>query len=608
LTISSQSMPSLERIMAVNHHLRLALDQVSDAVVVVENEPLTAPGPKVLYANEAMAKATGVPVAGLCDVPLQALCEGNSLLDLLYGLAGAPSGFLETTAPLNHIKDKPSRRRWSAVPVKDGSGKVLNYILTASPDQTPAKSATTPVPSAAAAPRETPPPTPDEYQHDVVETIRDTARYVAHEFNNSLTAILLPVQIAIRQVPDGGDLHGKLQVAYESARRAADLAKDFLDCFRPRHPVRERLRLDGLLGRAMRLATCAQNVNWSLEVADDLHEAYVDLNQIERVIFNLVRNACQAMPHGGKLLVKATNTTVSASEGHSLKPGDYIHISVRDWGPGIPEEHMPHLFHSCFTTKDNGNGCGLPICYQIVRDHGGDMYVKSRQNVGTAFLIFLPAAEKPASTPAPEPAQTIPPAPATAPVPPASAAAPVPATAPVSVTFVQGPVLPPLVVRVATAPVPAAVTPPLPDPPPEPAPFVPPPPPQIEESTPSMLVVDDEDGVRRALEQIGKVYGFDVVTTATSEEGIQSYRDRLRARRRYDTVLLDLNLRGSLNGIEVFDALRRIDPEVLVIATSGQYAEGDLAKFQEIGFAGFLPKPFTLEDFDEVLQEVLAPQ
>jgi CheY-like chemotaxis protein len=134
------------------------------------------------------------------------------------------------------------------------------------------------------------------------------------------------------------------------------------------------------------------------------------------------------------------------------------------------------------------------------------------------------------------------------------------------------------------------------------------PPPVQDDDMPSMLVVDDEDGVRRALEQIGKVYGFEVITAATSDEGIQSYRDRLRSHRRYDTVLLDLNLRGGLNGLEVFEALRRIDPDVIVIATSGQYNEGDLEKFQELGFAGFLPKPFTLEDFDQVVQEVLAPQ
>lgn len=589
--------------MAVNHHLRLALDQVSDAVIVVEGGPLTSPGPKVLYANEAMAEATGVAATGLCDVPLGALCDGDVLLNMLIALSGSMGGAVEATAALNHLQAQPTPCRWSAVRVRDGGGQTLNFILTATPDISSGVKSPAAVAPATAAPASVdgPPPRPDEYQQDLVETIRDTARYVAHEFNNALTAILLPVQMAIRQVPEGGDLHGKLQMANESARRAADLAKDFLDCFRPRPAARERCRLDGLLGRAMRLATCAQNVNWSLEVAEDLFDAEVDPNQIERVIFNLVRNACQAMPNGGKLLVKASNTAVSASEGHALKPGNYVHISVRDWGPGIPEEHMPHLFHSCFTTKDNGNGCGLPICYQIVREHGGDMYVKSRPQVGTAFLIFLPALTSRAPAPAPAVRAT----PATTPLlwppltPPAATVAPeqngfrLPPLVPELSPLITPPFLtipPPSLLKRETAPVHVE-------------PMTAPP---ADNNAPSILVVDDEDGVCRALAQIGKAYGFEVITASNSDEGIQSYRDRLRSPRPYDTVLLDINLRGGLNGIEVFHVLRRLDPGVNVIATSGQFSEGDLQRFQEIGFAGFLPKPFTLEDFDQVVQEVLV--
>jgi two-component system, cell cycle sensor histidine kinase and response regulator CckA len=580
-------MPSLERIMAVNHHLRTALDQVSDAVIVVESGPLQSPGPRIVYANEAMAEATGVAAASLTKVPLGALSDEKHLPRLFACMAGAGAGGLEINGPLNHIKGQTTPCVWSAVPVTDGSGATLNYILTARPD-----AASTNRSSSSPAAGEGPPPSPDEYQQDLVETIRDTARYVAHEFNNALTAILLPVQIAIRQVPDGGDLHGKLQVAYESARRAADLAKDFLDCFRPRPAMRERCNMESLLGRAMRLATCAQNVNWSLEMDPELFDAEVDSNQIERVVFNLVRNACQAMPGGGKLLVKATNAIVNAAEGHDLKPGNYVHISVRDWGPGIPEEHMPHLFHSCFTTKDNGNGCGLPICHQIIRDHGGDIYVKSRPHVGTAFLIFLPACGTAASVaPAPAPAApaSVTPRPATVALPPLVAAP-----------------LPPAPPTPATGSVPVASLTPPPDTNARPVPAAGSA--AVPEGSPSMLVVDDEDGVRRAISQIGQAYGFEVITAATSEEGLASYRDRLNARRRYDTVLLDLNLRGSLNGVDVFNAIRRIDPEATVIATSGQYTDADLDRFAQLGFAGFLPKPFTLEDFDQIVGEILTPQ
>ena len=109
--------------MAVNHHLRLALDQVSDAVIVVENGPLPAPGPKILYANEAMAEATGVPASGLCDVPLGALCEGDVLLRMLIALTDSAAGAVETPAPLNHLRGTPTPCRWSARPPPGARGE-----------------------------------------------------------------------------------------------------------------------------------------------------------------------------------------------------------------------------------------------------------------------------------------------------------------------------------------------------------------------------------------------------------------------------------------------------------------------------------------------------
>jgi CheY-like chemotaxis protein len=127
-----------------------------------------------------------------------------------------------------------------------------------------------------------------------------------------------------------------------------------------------------------------------------------------------------------------------------------------------------------------------------------------------------------------------------------------------------------------------------------------------EEAPPSLLVVDDEQGVRTALSQIAKVMGFDVSTVATSDEALQTYKDRLHAARPYSTVLLDLNLRSGLNGMEVFQAIRRMDPEALVVATSGQHAEGDVERFRALGFAGFLPKPYSLEHFDSVMRAALA--
>lgn len=551
--------------MAVNHHLRLALNQVSDAVIVVENGPLEHPGPRMLYANEAMCEATGVPEEKLCRLPLGALCDGEKLLQMLVALSSSNGGAVECIAQLKHLHARPTLCRWSAVRVHDGEGHTLNYIFTATPDLASAgllpgesEPGARPAP---AVPGSEPPPAPGEYHADIVETIRDTARFVAHEFNNALTAILLPVQLASRSVPGNSDLQDKLQVAYESARRAADLAKDFLDCFRPRQAVRERCRMASLLGRAMRLATCAQKVTWTLDTPDDLADAEVDASQIERVIFNLVRNACQAMPDGGQLSVKACNTIVEASADHAMTPGNYLHISVRDSGPGISEENLRHLFSSRFTTKENGNGCGLPICYQIVREHGGDMFVKSKLGVGTAFLIFLPAAGSPA------------------------------AVTPVEPVSIPDPLPPP-------------PTPPVSSLPPIPLP----PPPESEPTPLTLLVVDDEQGILSAFQQLGTMLGFKVTGAATDEEGMQHYRDRCRASRPFDMVLLDINLRGGRSGEEVFADMHRLAPHIPVVATSGQYCESDLDRYDALGFAGFLAKPFDYDQFEKVINTVLSPQ
>ena len=120
--------------MAVNHHLRLALDQVSDAIIIVENTPLVAPGPKILYANEAMAEATGVPVARLCGVPVGLLCHGEVLLQMLVALSVNPAGAVEANAPLQHMQGQATPCCWTAVPVLDSAGHLLNFILTATPD------------------------------------------------------------------------------------------------------------------------------------------------------------------------------------------------------------------------------------------------------------------------------------------------------------------------------------------------------------------------------------------------------------------------------------------------------------------------------------------
>ena len=608
LSSTSLSSAPAERIKAVNHHLRVALDQVSEVVFILQNGLTPAEGPLIAWGNEAARRCTGIPAADLFGAPLQPLLTETSWQALLAALQKALKG---EPAPceLTFLRPDGAPLRGQLKATRGAGKEILGVILTL---------AAIPVPAAAAGPAAAPvlsnlpPPSPQGWQEDVIETIRETARQVAHEFNNALTSIVLPVQLAIRAIPQNGDLFESLEVAYVSAQRASDLAKDFLDCFRPRSAVRSRTVPAALLGRSIRLATCAQNVSASLDLEEGLPEIEVDESQLERVVFNLIRNSLQAMPNGGRLRVAAVRRTLGDGDGIALPPGPYLQISVRDWGPGIPDHYLQHLFHGRFTTKPEGNGCGLPICYQIVKDHGGEMLVRSRVNVGTEFLIYLPAllpVEPPAAQP--EPPAAAPDQPAALPQANAFPALPglLPLVPLLSTASTPAPV--PLWAAPSTAavpetsgncPLPAAGTSPVPAGATAPVPVAP----SLEEAPPSLLVVDDEQGVRTALSQIAKVMGFDVATVANSDEALQFYKDRLHASRPFSTVLLDLNLRGGLNGMEVFQAIRRMDPEALIVATSGQHAEGDVERFRALGFAGFLPKPYSLEHFDSVMRAALA--
>ncbi len=534
----------MQRIMAVNHHLKVALDAVQEGVMVVERTGRGGAVPSVLYGNRVMAEMAGVSVGQLSGMRMDRLVEDPRGLLSGLGLENG-RGEREVTAMLLGGAGREKRQcQWRGVPVTEADGRVLSYILTVSVVAARGVG----IGGSVVRKYEGAPPLAGEWKQDVVDIVTDSARYVAHEFNNALTAILLPVEMVIGQLPKGSDLHGKLQVTYDSARRAADLAKDFLDCFRPREPERVRCRLEPLLRRALRMATCAQNVDWSFEADRDLRDVVVDAGQMERLVLNLVRNACQAMPGGGRLLVTAVNHEVTG-EGDALRPGPHVAISVRDWGPGIPQDHLPHLFNSRFTTKEDGNGCGLPICHQIARDHGGEIYVQSRPQVGTVFHVVLPAVEA---------------------------------------DGLEGREVGMMAADQSVGRLGAGMT------------------GRGDGRTmPSLLVVDDEEGIRFSLGEIAARLGCPVEVVPSGEEALQRYRERLKSGRAHDIVILDINLKG-MGGEDVFRELRRIDRGATVLATSGQYSESELSRYEAMGFAGFLPKPFSVDEFREMMERFAA--
>jgi two-component system NtrC family sensor kinase len=223
-------------------------------------------------------------------------------------------------------------------------------------------------------------------------SVGEMAAGVAHEINNPLAIIaeqagliedLLDPQFA--REPDPGELRRHLRAIREAAFRARDVTHKLLAFVRrsevhpSRHDVHELVEdaVAGLLEREMRVA----NIEVVRRYAEALPPVLADRGQIEQVVVNLVTNAIDAMPGGGRLTL-ATSTD-----------GDSVRVAVSDTGTGIAPEQRERLFMPFHTTKEvgKGTGLGLSVSYGIVKSHGGDILVDSRPGEGSTFTIVLPA-------------------------------------------------------------------------------------------------------------------------------------------------------------------------------------------------------------------------
>jgi CheY-like chemotaxis protein len=188
--------------------------------------------------------------------------------------------------------------------------------------------------------------------------------------------------------------------AEKAAFRASRLTSQLLTFAKGGEPIKESQSIRDIVEDAVGFSLSGSNVDCQLSMPDDLWQLEIDRGQIDQVINNLIINAQQAMPGGGTIEVQAENVVIddNASEGTSaylpLSPGKYVRISIKDHGVGIPPENLDKIYDPYFSTKENGTGLGLTICYSILRKHNGLILAKSRVNYGTSFHMYLPASEK----------------------------------------------------------------------------------------------------------------------------------------------------------------------------------------------------------------------
>lgn len=238
-------------------------------------------------------------------------------------------------------------------------------------------------------------------QAQKMEAVGRLAGGVAHDFNNILTVICGYSELLLSSPFDPQSLRQNLEEIQKAGQRGTELTRQLLTFSRKRvvEPAPLDLGkvvsgLEKMLGRLV-----GSDVKISTTLPPGLWKVTGDLGQMEQVIVNLVANARDAMPKGGRITIETSNVTVTEQTSLAdpdLQPGSYVLLAVTDTGTGIPAEVMKHLFEPFFTTKDpgRGTGLGLSMVHGIVKQAGGAIDVTSEVGRGTTIKVHFPRGGK----------------------------------------------------------------------------------------------------------------------------------------------------------------------------------------------------------------------
>jgi len=239
-------------------------------------------------------------------------------------------------------------------------------------------------------------------QSQKLEAIGQLAGGIAHDFNNLLTAILGNAAFVLASTPVDDPRHADIREIERAATRAAELTHQLLAFGRKQVLKPTPLDLNATLAHTMRMLTRLVGEHIEITVVPDpaLWDVQADPAQLEQVIVNLVVNARDAMPEGGKLTIETQNVTLqpgSTSQHIGAPAGDYVLIAFTDTGIGMDPATQDRIFEPFFTTKGLGKGTGLGLAtvYGIVRQSGGSISVYSEPHRGSTFKVYLPRLAEP---------------------------------------------------------------------------------------------------------------------------------------------------------------------------------------------------------------------
>lgn len=369
---------------------------------------------------------------------------------------------------------------------------------------------------------------------------------IAHDFNNQLMVVLGNLNLA-RLVPQvAATASDYLDEAERGVHRARDLTQQLLTFARGGDPMKESVSIKDLAQDAASIALEGAPIQLDLQSVSSLWPVHADRRQLSRALQNIVHHARVAMPSGGTVHLRLENETVPSTTTLPLAPGRYVALRIEDTGAPIPEDQLDNLFDPYFAAKLGGKGLGLASAYSVIKRHEGHISVESRSGRGTRFSIWIPAAETLPETTATDTAKTV---------------------------------------AVLNPPAPVAAT--------------------TSIAGKRVLFMDDEPGIRRIVEILLKRIGLDPTMTTNGEECLLAYKKAQADGTPFDLVILDLLIVGGMGGKETIAELRKLDPKVRAIVSSGYSDDPILAHPADYGFCAVVPKPYEISTLSDTLRRVL---
>ncbi|MCB1275516.1 response regulator [Prosthecobacter sp.] len=381
---------------------------------------------------------------------------------------------------------------------------------------------------------------------DRLESLGLLARGFAHDFNNLLTVLLGNISLAEMRLRNAITLP-ELHTAKQATLQAQNLVQQLLTFARGGAPIKTHLRLGDLIETFFAHHARANRIEYRIDVQPGLPHIAIDGAQVRRLLSNLIRNAEQAQPNGGEIIVRCF-----APDHAEMFPGEMVTdtnfqpsglaIEVEDKGEGISADHLPHIFEPYFSTRkaDNATGLGLTVCESIAKAHGGSLTVSSEPGKGTTVRFYLP----------------------------------LDSDADEADAFGLS--------KVFDAP------------------------PELAAANPRILVLEDDPLVRSLIVRNLTSNGFDVTESAEGSETVRLYQESMSQGHVFDLVILDLSIPNGMGGVRAMEKLRAIDPEVFAIVSSGYSDDPVMANPASYGFAAVLPKPYEPADMLRLVRNILA--